>query len=200
MFLKSQYRGDVTLELKEKFKVDSQTERLIVRPLKKADYENWLNEYEKRLPSQHRHDKGKIDMTECTKAWFDSLVDKHQELALEDIAHILGVFRKADGIHLGMVDFSTLARDEFQWGRIGYTIHNQYWRKGYGKEAVQEALNIAFNHLKFHRIEAHINLDNSASINLAESIGMKYECTRKGFIFEFGEWTDNLIYYKNANE
>lgn len=182
------------------FEIVSETERLVIRPLQKADYENWLNEFENRNPSQYRYDKGKIDMSECTKDWFYNLVDKHQQLALTDTAHVFGVFRKEDGTHLGMVDFSTLARDDFQWGRIGYTIHNQYWRKGYGKEAIKEALNVAFNHLKFHRIEAHINLDNSASLNLAESVGMKYECTRKGFIFEFGEWTDNLIYYKNSIE
>jgi [ribosomal protein S5]-alanine N-acetyltransferase len=63
---------------------------------------------------------------------------------------------------------------------------------------VKEALNIAFNPLKYHRVEAHINLDNSVSIKLAESAGMEFECKRKGFIFEFGEWTDNLIYYKNS--
>lgn len=189
------------MKLKEEsFEVVSETERLLIRPLKKADYENWLNEFENRYPSQHRHDKGKIDMSECTQEWFKNLVDKHQELALTDTAHVFGVFRKEDGTHLGMVDFSTIARDDFQWGRIGYSIHNQYWRKGYGKEAVKEALNIAFNYLKFHRIEAHINLDNAASCNLAESVGMKYECTRKGFIFEFGGWTDNLIYYKNSIE
>ncbi len=97
-----------------------------------------------------------------------------------------------------MIDFSTIARDEFQWGRIGYTIHNQYWRKDYGKEAVKEAFNIAFTHLDFHRIEAHINIDNTPSIRLAESVGMQFECIRKGFIYEFDEWTDNLIYYKNS--
>lgn len=152
-----------------------------------------------RYPSKHRYDPGKIDMSECMREWFESLVLKHQVLAVQDIAYVFGVFRKADGIHLGMIDLSTLARDDFQWGRIGYTIHNQYWRKGYGKEAVTELLNLAFHQLDFHRLEAHINVGNTA-IKLAESVGMKFECIRKGFIFEFGEWTDHLIYYKNARD
>lgn len=184
---------------KQKFDYTSETDRLIVRPLKKEDYENWLHEYENRLPSQHPYDEGKMDMSICTQEWFHNLVDKHQELALEDKAHIFGVFRKNDGTHIGMIDFSTLARDDFQWGRIGYTIHNQYWRLGYGKEAVNAALDIAFQQLNFHRIEAHINLDNNPSVKLAESVGMEFECIRRGFIFENGEWTDNLVYYKNAN-
>ena len=180
------------------FEYSSETERLVIRPLKKEDYQYWLNEFENRFPSQHRHDKGKIDMSECTFEWFANLVEKHQELALDDTAHVFGIFRKEDGTNLGMVDFSTLARNDFHWGRIGYTIHNQYWQKGYGKEAVKEALNIAFRDLNYHRIEAHINLDNTPSINLAESVGMEFECIRKGFIYEFGEWTDHLIYYRNS--
>jgi [ribosomal protein S5]-alanine N-acetyltransferase len=186
------------LLLKEEFDIVLETERLVVRPLKKQDYKNWFIEFENRHPSQHSHDKGKIDMSECTFEWFANLVDKHQELALTDVAHVFGVFRKEDGTHLGMVDFSTLARGGFQWGRIGYTIHNQYWRKGYGREAVKGALRIAFEHLEFHRIEAHINLDNTASMNLAESVGMMFECVRKGFIYEYGEWTDHLVYYINS--
>ncbi|WP_164670580.1 GNAT family N-acetyltransferase [Virgibacillus doumboii] len=182
----------------EKFDYVKETERLVLRPLQKYDYENWLNEFENRHPSQHRHDKGKMDMRECTREWFADLVDRHQNLALTDTAYIFGVFRREDGIHLGFVDFSTLERGDFQWGRIGYSIHNQYWGKGYGKEAVKEALDIAFSYLKFHRIEAHINVDNPASINLAESVRMEYECTRKGFIYEFGGWTDNLIYFMNS--
>lgn len=175
-----------------------ETERIVIRPLTKLDYNNWLHEFENRQPSQYRHDVGKIDMSECTSEWFANLVNKHQQLALTDAAYIFGVFRKEDGTHLGMVDFSILVRDEFQWGRIGYTIHNQHWRKGYGKEAVKGALNIAFEQLAFHRIEAHINLDNTASMNLAESVGMEFECVRKGFIYEYEEWTDHLVYYINS--
>lgn len=104
------------------------------------------------------------------------------------MAYVFGVFRKLDHKHIGKVEFCTIIRDEFQWGLIGYRLHNQFWQKGYGKEAVKEALNIAFKNLHFHRIEAHINVDNTPSIKLAESVGMEFECTRKGFIFEFGEW------------
>ncbi|WP_409250868.1 GNAT family N-acetyltransferase [Bacillus sp. SCS-153A] len=182
----------------DSFTYKTETERLIVRPLAEKDYLDWYRGFNERRPSQYRHDQGKLDMSECSEDWFASLVKKHQSLALEDTAFVFGVFAKKDGTHLGMVDFSTLARDNFQWGRIGYSIHNQFWGKGYGKEAVAGALDIAFRELKYHRIEAHINLDNQASIRLAESVGMEFECIRKGFIYEFGEWTDNLVYYKNA--
>ncbi|RAZ79278.1 GNAT family N-acetyltransferase [Planococcus halotolerans] len=179
----------------ETFDLTGETERVVIRLLKKQDYAEWLNGYTGRLEAQHKHDPGNLDMEECTEEWFKELVRKHQELARNDIAHVFGVFRKGDGKHIGMVDFSTLARNEFQWGRIGYTIHNQFWNRGYGKEAVKKALYMAFEGLGFHRIEAHINLDNIPSTKLAESAGMKFECKREGFLFEDGKWTDHLVYY-----
>ena len=181
------------------FDLFTETERLVLRPLIKDDYSIWLEGFESRYPSRHHHDPGKMDMSECTQEWFYDLVDRHQQLAIEDAAHIFGVYRKGDGAHLGMVDFSTLAREDFQWGRIGYIIHNQHWRNGYGKEAVTAALDMAFKQLAFHRMEAHINLDNTASIQLAESAGMAFECIRKGFIYENDKWIDHLVYFKNAD-
>ncbi|WP_017185639.1 GNAT family N-acetyltransferase [Alkalibacillus haloalkaliphilus] len=180
------------------FDIVSETDRLIIKPLEKSDYESWLDAFESRKPSQHRHDEGKRDMSNCTKEWFRDLVDKHQELANSDTAFVFGLFRKTDGVHIGMIDFSTLVRDNFQWGRIGYSIHNHQWRNGYGQEAVKEALEIGHKQLNYHRIEAHINVDNDASFQLAERVGMEYECTRKEFIYEFGDWTDNLVYFKNS--
>ncbi|MGM0847018.1 MAG: GNAT family N-acetyltransferase [Bacillota bacterium] len=182
----------------DSFTYNIETERLIVRPLTKEDYIVWLKGFNDRMPSQYRHDQGKLNMIDCTESWFAHLVEKHQSLAMEDTAYVFGVFHKMDGKHLGMIDFSTLARQDFQWGRIGYTIHNQFWGQGFGKEAVKGALTMAFSDMNYHRIEAHINLDNQNSIRLAESVGMEFECIRKRFIFEFGEWTDNLIYFSNA--
>lgn len=135
-------------------------------------------------------------MSDCTQPWFTNLVQKHQDLAISDVAYVFGIFRKTDGTHIGMVDFSTLAREEFQWARLGYTVHNQYWRQGYGSESVQAAIAFAFKELNYNRIEAHINLDNAASIRLAERVGMDFECIRKGFIYENDEWVDHRIHVK----
>ncbi len=83
----------------EKFGLISETERLIIRPLKYDDYENWLSEFEKRYPSQNRHDQGKIDMSECTREWFHKLVDKHQELLCQ-ILHMYLVCLEKKMVHI----------------------------------------------------------------------------------------------------
>ncbi|MEF2293211.1 GNAT family N-acetyltransferase [Virgibacillus dokdonensis] len=179
--------------------MQSETDRLMLRPLQNQDYERWLEGCRGRLPSQYKYDDEKMNLSGWTQEKFNKdVVAKLQQLADQDEAYVFGVFRKSDQKHIGKVEICTIMRDEFQWGLLGYTIHNQYWRKGYGKEAVKEAFNIAFKNLHFHRIEAHINVDNNPSIKLAESVGMKFECIRKGFIYEFEEWTDNLVYYTNS--
>ncbi len=176
------------------------TQRLIIRPFVKADYQNWLRENINRLPSQHKYDMGYQDMSECTEYWFQEMIDKHDQMIKNDQVYILGIFLKNEGTNIGTIDFSTLMRYNFHWGRVGYFLHNRYWNRGYGKEAVKASLHLAFSKINYHRIEAHINLDNHPSIKLAESVGMQYECTRKGFIYEHGKWTDNLVYYVNAGE
>jgi [ribosomal protein S5]-alanine N-acetyltransferase len=175
----------------------TESERLIIRPYKNNDYNNWYRQYTNRLPSQHKYDEGSVDMSICTEDWFNSLVERHQQLASSDSEYIFGIFLKEGGTHLGVIDLSTLMRDSFEWARIGYTIHNHFWKRGYGEEAVRQMQEFAFNELNFHRIEAHINIDNVPSIKLAEKVGMEFECIRQGFIFENNEWTDHLIYYIN---
>ncbi|MFC4320450.1 GNAT family N-acetyltransferase [Litchfieldia salsa] len=177
----------------------AETERLVIRPYKNDDFNNWYSQYTNRLSSQNKYDEGIVDMSVCTNVWFQSLVEKHKKLASNDVEYIFGIFHKEKGTHLGVIDLSTLMRDNFEWARIGYTIHNQFWNRGFGEEAVRGVLEFSFRKLKFHRVEAHINIDNIPSIKLAEKVGMEFECIRKGFIYENNEWTDHLIYYKNYN-
>lgn len=175
-----------------------ETERLILRPFKNNDYQEWSKGFNDRLPSQYKYDEGyDPDSSEYTKKWFIDWIQGFHDDAEEDDLYILGIFRKEDGANIGNIELIKILRMDYNWAMMGYVIHNQYFRQGYGKESVTAATALFFSDLNFHRIELHINLDNEPSKKLAESAGFQYECTRKQFFYENGKWIDQLIYYKN---
>lgn len=189
-------KEEITIEKHQTKAILRKTERLTIRYLREGDYDNWLSGFENRKASQYKYDEGKQDMSECTRDWFRDLVSRHQKFVEEDEQYIFGVFRQDDGKCLGMVNVGVLMRYDFHWADIGYSIHNQYWNKGYGKEAVEALIDICFTECNLHRVEAHINLDNGPSKKLAQAVGLKLEGTREKFTYEFGDWQDNLVYYK----
>ncbi len=150
-----------------------QTERLTLRPLQPSDYDAWLAGFSGCLAQQHRHDPGPVDLEGCDGpsagpvfghyTWFTNICAQHQQEALDDQFYVFGVFHRETNQHLGTIDFATLCRDGYQWAIFGYAIHNQYWRQGFGKEAVRAALIAGFESLGYHRIEAAINLDKHES-------------------------------------
>ena len=135
-----------------------------------------------------------MSLEHCDRDWFVNLCQRHQQQALTDQVFVFGVFSRQTEQHLGNIDISTIRRGEYQWAILGYEIHNQYWKQGFGKEAVRAALMAGFETLRYHRIEAAINLDNQASIALAQSVGMRKECIRRGFLYENEQWVDHFIY------
>ena len=170
------------------------TNRLILRPQQPSDYERWYAGFAGRMESQHQYDDGLVSLEHCDPEWFTNLCQRHQQEALSDLFFIFGIFDRDTGEHFGNIDLITIRRENYQWAVIGYEIHNQHWRKGIGKEAVRAAVIAGFESLGYHRIEAIINLDNQASIALAESVGMQKECIRRGFLYENEQWVDQLIY------
>ncbi|MFE8700078.1 GNAT family N-acetyltransferase [Cytobacillus sp. FJAT-54145] len=175
-----------------------ETERLVLRPFVKEDYQNWYNGFNSRLASQYKYDDGRpSNMSASSEEWFANWLNGFDEKAENDEMYILGVFRKEDGANVGKVELITILRMDYQWAMMGYSIHNQFWKKGYGVESVLAATKVFFNELDFHRIELHINLDNLPSIRLAENAGFQLECKREKFSYENNRWTDFLIYYRN---
>lgn len=174
------------------------TNRLNIRPLNTSDYNSWYLGFSKRQKSKYKYDQGYIDLSDTNEEWFSNLVKKHKELFEKDDTYIFAIFNKK-GEHLGMLDIVTIKRENFQWGECGFFIHNQVWNNGYAYEALTKIIEVANKELGFHRLEAHVNVDNDPSIKLLEKLGFEYECTRKGFIYEFGEWTDNYVYFINLH-
>ena len=65
--------------------------------------------------------------------------------------------------------------DGKQENDLGYIIHGNYWGRGYGTEAARASLDYAFKKLGLSRIAANMDVNNLASIKVAEKIGMKKE-------------------------
>ena len=58
---------------------------------------------------------------------------------------------------------------------IGWSVHPDSVGNGYVTEAAVALLRLGFGHFKFHRIFARIDTENTASIKVAERLGMRRE-------------------------
>ncbi|QLY26569.1 GNAT family N-acetyltransferase [Bdellovibrio sp. KM01] len=63
--------------------------------------------------------------------------------------------------------------EDIQQIDLGYRFMKSSWGKGYASEAAQACLDYGFNTLKFKKIIAQIMPANTASIALAQRLGMK---------------------------
>jgi len=76
---------------------------------------------------------------------------------------------------------------------VGIWIIPVYWSKGFGSKAINLIKNIAFNHLKLNRLEAHIATQNKNSISLFSKCGFNEEGTLKQYLNIQGNYHDALI-------
>lgn len=56
---------------------------------------------------------------------------------------------------------------------IGYHIHKQYWRQGYGSEAAKAVRDWAFTHTDYDQLYSYMNASNVGSYSTARSVGMQ---------------------------
>jgi len=76
---------------------------------------------------------------------------------------------------------------------IGIWILPKYWGQGLGTMSIALIKNIAFNHLKIKRIEAHIAIQNERSINMFKKSGFKEEGLLKKYLKIEGKFQDAVI-------
>ncbi len=177
-----------------------QTKRLIVRPLELYDYENWRQAHSFQLPPQNQWDGTNWKESELTVPKFKAILKTEKEQRLNDSFYYFGVFRKDDGVLVGLVSLMDISRGVFQNAYLGYRIFNNYWGQGFAKEACHAAIHLAFKNLKLHRVEAGIEPHNPRSIRVAKSLGMRKEGLSKKRIFIDRKWIDLQIFALTKEE
>lgn len=133
----------------------------------------------------------------------DELVPKIAEWAaasrLEKDKDYLQLAAELDGRVIGHMFFEIVNVESMQ-GEIGWTLHPDFFGRGYASEAADAVLDLAFGDIGMHRVRAELDPRNDASVALCLRLGMRHEAHFVQDLWFKGEWADTGIYAILADE
>jgi len=111
---------------------------------------------------------------EQTREFIDRSIKKAEENPI--VHYQYAVVLKENDTLIGGCGIN-LSDDEAE---VGWLLHRNYWKQGYGTEMGGELLRFGFDELKLHRIVARCDADNIGSYRVMEKLGMR----REGLLLE----------------
>ncbi len=98
---------------------------------------------------------------------------------------------RSSGELAGVVDLSEIVRGLFQSAYVGCYAFLPHAGRGYMSEGLTLVIRHAFDKLRLHRLEANIQLKNSASIALFRRLGFRREGYSPRYLKISGRWRDH---------
>ncbi|MDI6856799.1 MAG: GNAT family protein [Dehalococcoidia bacterium] len=103
----------------------------------------------------------------------------------------LAIVLKPDGVLIGGCGIQVLPDSQ---GEIGYAVARDFWGRGYATEAAYRLLAFGFRGLDLHRIFATCDVENVASWQVLEKLGMRREGHLREDRLQKGRWRDSYLY------
>jgi len=166
----------------DNYKTRLETDRLILRPPKMDDFgafHSWCSD-----PENTRYMSFGPNNEEQTKAWLaQSKPGLDFAVVIKDSNAVIG----SCGIYPDGKNYI---------GTLGWILHKDYWKRGYGTELGGELIRYGFEDLKLGRIQAPCAAANYGSYRVMERNGMRREALhRKAFWARLDkEWVDEAWY------
>ncbi len=95
-------------------------------------------------------------------------------------------------IIIGTIALTAIVMGAFQSCFMGYKLDKDYLNCGYMTQAVRKCVEIGFNDIGLHRIEANIMPRNKASLRVVEKAGFQNEGLSKEYLMINGVWEDHI--------
>ncbi|MBD3886345.1 GNAT family N-acetyltransferase [Phormidium tenue FACHB-886] len=92
---------------------------------------------------------------------------------------------------VGVANLSQIFYGAFQNAYLGYYVDVDFAGQGLMLEGVRLVIDYAFHELALHRVEANIQPENIASINLVKQLGFTEEGFSQRYLNINGEWRDH---------
>lgn len=165
-----------------------ETERLILRPMKMSDAED-IFAYSKD-PEVARHVLWDAHRSISDSRFYLKYM-KHQYKTGQPSSY--GIVLKETGRLVGTIGFMWYNADN-RATEVGYSLARWLWNQGLMTEALHAVLDMAFEHLHVHRIEAMHDAANPASGRVMIKCGMHHEGTLRHRVFNKGRFVDVELY------
>ena len=179
------------------------TARLALRPVTEEDHDEFVRVFT--VSREHFAPWGATG-----EADRDPAEVFHEQLERTRAEHASGAgFRRTgflleSGALAGLFTFGQIFRGPFRSCYAGWRISADCLARGLCTEAMAKMLDIAFapepEGLGLHRVQANIIPENSASLRVAEKLGMRREGVALRYLHIGGAWRDHIMFARTAEE
>lgn len=166
-----------------------ETERLVLRVRTVADAED-IHAYASLPEVSYPAGFPPVKTLEDEIYYLEHILPKRNEK--DNLPAGYGIVVKGTDKVIGSVDFNHRHEDDVL--EIGYTLHPDYWGRGYVPEAASALINLAFKELNLHKIELYCFGYNVQSQRVAEKLGFTLEARIRDRKDAQGNRCDDLRY------
>lgn len=170
-----------------------------LRAPKWADFENWVElRRGNRAHLQPWEPSWNVD--HLSRSSYRARLSAFKKMVAQDTGYPFHIFRAGDDRLVGACNITAVKRGAMRSAHLGYWVGAEYARNGFARAAVRASLRYAFEDIGLHRMEAAVQADNMASINLLENVGFLKEGVARGLLKIDGSWCDHILYGKLSSD
>lgn len=171
-----------------------ETDRLILRALDENYWKEVLRFLEKGRHIFEQYEAKKVPM-HYTEVYQKGVLSQEYTATLGNryVRYYISLKENPEVI-IGTVSCGSISSEPFSCGTIGYKFDEDYWHKGYAKEAVSRVIDEIFTELRLHRLIANVMEGNEPSIKLLENMGFRLEGLCEKNIRVNGVWQNHRLY------
>ena len=157
----------------------------------RAHNREWLKPWDATLPPEADQPIGEVPVT------FGQMVrrQRHEAKAGRMLPWAIATDRFVGQVTVGGISYGSV-RSAY----IGYWIDERVAGRGITPRAVAMAADYCFDVLHLHRLELNIRPENTASLRVAEKLGLREEGFRPAYLHIDGRWCDHLTFAVLADE